>query len=234
MASGAEQEVGPGQPGGRPAQVTTIRKAIVIGAVVALLVGGASSLATARLTDRQSDLDEQGAEITQLASRVGQQEGQIAQLANQVDTLEAEKASREEQLSQILNPTPAPAPTALLSANWVARAFPESLYISVCVEIENTSTSASLAYAETQFSAVDRDNFVYPHNADYPMRLTPLGSGQLSPGQKARGELMFHVPVDAVLTRLVFVWNAGSGATFPEIAVDLPAALTFYSSNSVC
>jgi hypothetical protein len=115
--------------------------------------------------------------------------------------------------------------------SWAARAFPGSLYVSVCVVIENASESFNISYSEPQFSAIDSDNFVYPFNADYPMRLTPLGSGQLSPGLKARGEVMFHVPVEAVLTTLV--WNTGFEAT-PQIAVVLPTLLTFYSSDSSC
>lgn len=129
------------------------------------------------------------------------------------------------------SPTPAPAPAGLLTVDWVARAYPGSYDISVCVVIENTSESVSISYSEFQFSAIDGENFVYPFNASYPMRLSPLMSGQLSPGQKARGEVMFHVPPDVVLTGLV--WNVGFEAT-PEISVGLPTALTFYSSNSSC
>jgi cell division protein FtsB len=244
MASDVEGEVDPTQPHDRrPAQVTTIRKAILIGALVALLVGGASSLATARLTDRQSDLDEQRAEITQLVTQVSQQEAQIARQASQagegpelvdrlnaqiaaleeqVQALEAEKTRLEQQLSQILNPATGPAPTALLTAIWVQRPFPYVRDYFVCVEIENTSDSdLSISYGSSQFSAVDGDNFAYPSRQvtpGYGPQYTLLMGGQLTPGLKSRGMVWFDVPEQAVLTRLV--WNAGFGET-PEIAVDL-------------
>jgi cell division protein FtsB len=248
MAGDAEQKAGPRQPDGRrPAQATTVRKAIAVGAIVVLLVGGASSLATARLTDRQVDLEEQQAQITQLASQVSQQEAQIAQLTShgaegadevdrlnaeiaalkgQVFALEAEKLSLEEQLSQILNPAPGPPPTAHLTASWVGLYNGYSIATVVCVEIENTSESdVSISYSSSQFAAIDSNDFVYPLKAgsEAPgVRLeTPLSSGQLSPGEKRRGELWYDVPLQAVLARLV--WNAGLGAT-PEIIVALPAA----------
>jgi cell division protein FtsB len=266
-----EQDVDPRpRTGAREAQVTTIRKAILGGALVALVVGGASSLATARLTDRQSDLDAQRAEITQLASqvsqqqaeiarsagRVSQQEAQIAELASragdgadEVDrltaeiaaqqdriyALEAEKASLEEQLSEILNPAPGPAPTALLTAHWVQRYGAGSAETAVCVEVENTSDGdVSISYSYSQFSAFDGANFAYPprlHSPGYSIQLdTPLMSGQLSPGEKRRGELLYDVPELAVLTKLV--WRAGFGE-MPEIAIDLPAA-GYYSYLSEC
>jgi len=271
LASGAQQQVGPPQPHGRrPAQVTTIRKAILLGALVALLVGGASSLATARLTDRQSDLDEQRAEINELASRVTQQEAelalaasrtrqqeaQIAELASRagdgadevdrltaeivaqlerINALEAEKASLEVQLSEILNPAPGPAPTALLTAHWVQRYSVGSTATAVCVEVENTSAGdVAIWYSYSQFSVRDGNNFVYPprlHTPGYSIQLdTPLMSGQLSPGEKRRGELLYDVPEQSLLTKLV--WAAGFGES-PEMAVDLPAA-GYNSSLSEC
>jgi len=277
MAGDAEQEVGPRQPHGKPkAQVTTIRKALIIGAFVALLVGAVSSLATARLTDRQSDLDEQRAQITQLASRVSQQEAQIAELtsqagegAGQVDrlnaeiaalngqvlALEAEKASLEEQLSQILNPAPGPTPTAALTVNWVQPdcgtatdnngvvTYQDCRQNIVCVTIENTSESAiDIYYSYSQFSGIDGDNFVYPPRLPTPgygIRLaTPLTSGQLGPGEKGRGELLYdvqdqapHAVVPSLFTRLV--WNTGFGEA-PEVVVDLPAPQGMYGFTSQC
>jgi septal ring factor EnvC (AmiA/AmiB activator) len=84
------------------------------------------------------DLEEQQAQITQLASQVSQQEAQIAQLTShgaegadevdrlnaaiaglkgQVFALEAEKLGLEEQLSQILNPAPGTRPYSHRSAH---------------------------------------------------------------------------------------------------------------------
>lgn len=98
IADSGEQELGSRRPRGRrPEQVTTIRKAAVIGALVVLLVGGASSLATARLTDRQADLDQHRAENSQLASDVSRQAAQIAQLASQVSQQEAQLAASANQ-----------------------------------------------------------------------------------------------------------------------------------------
>jgi cell division protein FtsL len=273
MAGDAEQEAGPREPDDRPpAQVTTIRKAIIIGALAALLVGAASSLATARLTDRQSDLDKQQVGITQLASQVSEQKAKITQLDSQVSeqkariaqlvspagggadevdrlnaeiaaledkvfaleaaklTLEADKSTLQEQLSQILNPPSGPTPTAHLTGNWVQRAVGRYSGLTdavVCAEIENTSDGdASIWYSSSQFHAIDGNNFVYPYPQYPAVSLdTPLDNGQLSPGEKRRGELLFDVPVETVLTGLV--WNTGFAET-PEIAVDLPAAQGTY------
>jgi outer membrane murein-binding lipoprotein Lpp len=255
-AGGAEQEGAPQLDGPRPPRVTTFRTAILIGAVVTLLAAGASSLVSARLADRQSDLDEQRVEIAQLTSQVSQQESQIAQLAReardgedevdglnaeiealeqQVRVLEAERGSLEEQLSQILNPAPGPTPTARLTAIWVQPyylASTGSAPTAVCIEIENTSASdVSIWYSYSQFSAMDADNFVFPprlHTPGYSIQLqTPLMDGQLGPGEKRRGELLYDAPL--VITRLV--WSAGFGET-PEIAVDLPAVAQFYSPST--
>lgn len=271
MAGANEHESDPRRHlGSRGGQATSIRKAIAIGALVALLVGGASSLATARLMDRQSDLDEQRAEINELASRVSQQEAelalaasrtrqqeaQIAELASRagdgaddvdrltaeivaqqerVNALEAEKASLEVQLSEIMNPAPGPAPTALLTAHWVQRYSVGSTATAVCVEVENTSAGdVSISYSYSQFSVRDGNNFVYPprlHTPGYSIQLdTPLMSGQLSPGEKRRGELLYDVPEQSLITELV--WAVGFGES-PEIAVDLPAA-GYYSYLSEC
>jgi hypothetical protein len=263
-AGSDEQEVD--QPGGRrQARVTTVRRAIITGALVALLVGAASSLATVRLTDRQSDLEGPRAEITRLTGEVSRQAAQIAQLTGQVSqleaqlaqadegtgavdrlnaeiaamkeqvgALEAEKAGLEEQLAQALNPAPGPTPTALLSASWVHRLYPGQIATVVCVEIENTSDSdVSISYSYTQFSAVDGADFVYPPRLYDPpsMRLAfPLMDGQLRPGEKRRGQLLYDVPAQALLTRLV--WDAGFGAS-SEIAVDLPAEKFLVVNNVI-
>lgn len=191
MAGSAEDGGGQHQAqGGQQRRVTTIQKALIIGAVVVLLVSGASSLATARLTDRQSDLDDQQAEITQLASQVSQQEEQITQLEDllgegpvevtalnseiadleqQLEVVQAEKASLEEQLTQFMNPDPGPAPTVELSVNWQQWAV-EGNYFSrirgwvlVRVTIENTSDDdAEVYYSGSQFLAKDDQQFVYP------------------------------------------------------------------------
>jgi cell division protein FtsB len=250
-----EDELDPWQPAGkRPRRMTTLRRAIIAAAVVALLAGGAGSLATARLTDRQSDLEGQRSEITGLTSEVSRQDARIAQLTSQVGqleaelaqpgegtgtvdrlnaeiaaskelvaTLEAEKADLEEQLAQVLNPAPGPAPTALLTASWVHRLYAGDTAAVVCIEIENTSDSVNIAYSHTQFSAVDGADFAYPPRlpaAPSGWVAFPLMDGQLGPGEKRRGQLLYDVPAQALLTRLV--WNAGFGAT-PEITVDLPA-----------
>ncbi|HSL33734.1 MAG TPA: hypothetical protein VK871_08805, partial [Candidatus Limnocylindrales bacterium] len=78
-----EEELDTRQPAGkRQRRITTVRRAIIAGAVVAVLAGGAGSLATARLTDRQSDLESQGAEITGLTTEVSRQDARIAQLTS--------------------------------------------------------------------------------------------------------------------------------------------------------
>ena len=65
----------------RQPRVTTFRKAIVLGAIAALVVGAGSSLATARLTDGRPDLDAQRAENGALVSQLTQSEARNAELA---------------------------------------------------------------------------------------------------------------------------------------------------------
>jgi len=264
---GEVQQGGSRQPrSGRAAQVATIRTAILIGALVAL-VGGASTLATARLMDRQADLDDRQAEIAQLASQVTEQEAHLAQLASQavegadevdrlnaalaaqeqralaaevhVETLEAERASLEEQLSDILNPAPGPTPTALLTVNWVQRATEFSpfgsnkLWVVVNVTIENTSAGeVDVFYSGSQFTAKDDQQFVYP--AVFPtgpffcgavdpgrekILEPPLSGGSLGTGEKAAGDMAFDLPEGGVvLTQLV--WGSGLPGV-DELVVDL-------------
>lgn len=267
IAEDHDQELDPRQRRGRrPAQFTTFRKAILVGALVALVVGTASSLATARLTDRRADLDRQRAENSQLASDVSRQATQIAQLASQVsqqeaqlaasasqagagtqtvdrlnaemaalkgqvDALEAEKSSLEGQLAEIQNPAPGPLPTARLTARWVHRLYAGEIETFVCVEIENTSDSdADVSYSYTQFAAVDGADFAYPPSLGPSNWLDfPLMDGQLGPGEKRRGQLLFDVPAQARLAGLV--WDTGLEGT-PEITVDLPGE-TYLLVNNV-
>ena len=188
-----------------------------------------------------TEVSRQDARIAQLTSQVGQLEAELAQpgegtgtvdrlnaeiaaLKERVATFEAEKADLEEQLAQALNPAPGPSPTALLTASWVHRLYPGETATVVCVEIENTSDGdSSIAYSYSEFSAVDGADFVYPPRLSNPPSswvAFPLMDGQLRPGEKRRGQLLYDVPAQALLTRLV--WNAGFGAT-PETTVDLPA-----------
>lgn len=260
--------------GTRQPRVTTFRKALVLGAIAALVVGAGSSLATARLTDRQPDLEAEGAENSGLVSQVTQSEARnaelagevsqskvrIAQLAGQVSALETrlaqsisqagegtasvdrlnaevatlkgqisalegEKARLEKRLSEVLNAGSDSAPSALLKAKWVRR-YVWSTPTAVCIEIANPSDAdANISYAYSQFTVVDGGRFVYPprlHTPGYSIQIdTPLLYGDLNPGEKRRGQLLFDVPVDSVLTKLV--WDAGI-ADVPSVTVDLPAA----------
>lgn len=87
-------------PGRRQQKVTTVRKAIIFGALAALLVGAMSSLATARLTDRQSDVDVQLAENTRLSSQVSQLDAHIAALTSQMSQVEAQLAQSASQAGE--------------------------------------------------------------------------------------------------------------------------------------
>jgi len=248
----------------RPPPVTTVSRAVVIGALAALLVGVGSSLATARLTDRQPDIDEQRAEIAELTSRVSEQEAEIGRLTGepvgsgdpggaggdvdrlnveisdlrdqlaavedqkdsfeeQVSVLQAENANLDEQLLQFLNPDSGPLPTAVLTVRSVRHWLPGEGPFIACVEIENTSTAdVDLFYSYSQFSAADGDNFLYspaPHMPGFQLN-HPLMDGQLSPREKARGELLFNVPQGVALDRVD--WNIGFGDP-PEISFELPA-----------
>jgi cell division protein FtsB len=194
-------------------RVTTIRKALIIGAATALLVSGASSLATARLADRQSELDEQRAEIAQLASQVAQQEAQIVQLEDllgegpvevaalnseiadlrqQLEVVQADKATLEEQLSMFMNPDPGPTPTLDIEVNWMQWAV-ESIpwsglkgWALVKVTIENTSDEdVDFYYSGSQFIARDDQQFVYP--AAFP-------TGYFSCGAISDGRTKFLQP----------------------------------------
>ena len=258
----------------RQPRVTTFRRAIVLGAIAALVVGAGSSLATARLTDRRPDLDAQRAEnsalvsqVTQsdarnaeLAGEVSQSKVRIAQLAGQVSALEtrlaqsisqtgegtasvdrlnsevatlkgqisaleSQKARLEKQLSEVLKAGSGSAPSALLKAKWVRR-YLYRTPTAVCIEIANPADAdANISYAYSQFTVVDGGRFVYPprlHTPGYSIQIdTPLLYGDLNPGEKRRGQLLFDVPVESVLTKLV--WDAGI-VGLPSVTVDLPAS----------
>jgi len=260
-------------PATRQPRVTTFRKAIVLGAIAALVMGAGSSLATARLTDRQPDLEAQRAENAQLVSQmsesearnaalageVSQSEARIARLAGQVkaletrlaesisqagegtasvdrlnaelatlkeriSTLEGEKARLQKQLSEVLNAGSKSATSTLLKAKWVRR-YGYGTPTAVCIEIANSADAdANISYAFSQFTAVDGGRFVYPprlHTPGYSIQIdTPLLYGDLNPGEKRRGQLLFDVPVGTGLTKLV--WDMGEG--MPSVTIDLPAS----------
>lgn len=236
-------------------------------------MGAGSSLATARLTDRQPDLEAQRAENAQLVSQmsesearnaalageVSQSEARIARLAGQVkaletrlaesisqagegtasvdrlnaelatlkeriSTLEGEKARLQKQLSEVLNAGSKSATSTLLKAKWVRR-YGYGTPTAVCIEIANSADAdANISYAFSQFTAVDGGRFVYPprlHTPGYSIQIdTPLLYGDLNPGEKRRGQLLFDVPVDTGLTKLV--WDMGEG--MPSVTIDLPAS----------
>lgn len=260
-------------PATRQPRVTTFRKAIVLGAIAALVMGAGSSLATARLTDRQPDLEAQRAENAQLVSQmsesearnaalageVSQSEARIARLAGQVkaletrlaesisqagegtasvdrlnaelatlkeriSTLEGEKARLQKQLSEVLNAGSKSATSTLLKAKWVRR-YGYGTPTAVCIEIANSADAdANISYAFSQFTAVDGGRFVYPprlHTPGYSIQIdTPLLYGDLNPGEKRRGQLLFDVPVGTGLTKLV--WDMGEG--MPSVTIDPPAS----------
>jgi uncharacterized protein DUF4352 len=253
----------PGAPGGRPpgprpaTGEVTVRRAIIIGTLFALLVGGVSSLATAQLAgqppDQSADLNRLNAEIDALKAAASAAEVAAASLearasaaeleaANlgvrasaaeeQVATLESENASLQEQLSQLVNPPSGPSPTADLTVNWMRNLTPSSEEVVVCVTIENTSDNgASLFYSEFQFSALDAGSFVYPPVVNPSFLSVPLMSGELRPGESRRGELPYVIsPQAQPLVRLV--WHTGYEET-PEIALDLPKA-GVYDNDDLC
>ena len=245
----------------RQPRVTTFRRAIVLGAIAVLVVGAGSSLATARLTDRQPDLEAQRAEnsalvnqvrqsearnaalagevsqsearIAELAGEVGALETKLAQsisqagegtasvdrltaevatLKGQISTLEGQKARLEKQLSEVLNAGSGSAPSALLKAKWVRR-YLYGTPTAVCIEIANPADAdANISYAYSQFSAVDGGRFVYPprlHTPGYSIQIdTPLLFGDLNPGEKRRGQLLFDVPVDRSSPSLSGTWGS--------------------------
>lgn len=198
---------GPGDvqtEGRRPARVTTIRMVIVVGVLAALVAGGAGSVATARLTDRQSDLDDlashvsdQAAQIAQLSSQAGEGaaevdrlNAEIVLLNGKIFDLEATKLSLEDQLSHNLEPAPGPTATAALTVNWIeiateGRAYgPNKSWVVLNVTIENASEGeVDVFYSGSQFTAKDAQNFVLP--AAFPAG--PLSCG---PPEHARNQLL--------------------------------------------
>ena len=117
------------------------------------------------------------------------------------------------------------APTTLLKAKWVRR-YVYGIPTAVCIEIANPADAdANISYAYSQFSAVDGGRFVYPprlHTPGHSIQIdTPLLYGDLNPGQKRRGQLLFDVPVGSGLTKLV--WDMGIEGV-PSVTVDLPAS----------
>lgn len=184
---------------------------------IAQLRGQVSAL-EARLAESASQAGEGTAAIDQLNA-------QVATLQGQISALEGDKARLEKQLSEVLNAGSDSAPSALLKAKWVRR-YVWSTPTAVCIEIANPADAdANISYAYSQFTVVDGSRFVYPprlHTPGYSIQIdTPLLYGDLNPGEKRRGQLLFDVPVESVLTKLV--WDMGI-EDLPSVTVDLPAA----------
>jgi len=231
MTPDAQQGGGSARSDAKPrARVTTVRKAVIIGTLVALLTGGLSSLVTAQLIGQpaaggNADIDRLNAEIAAL-------EDLASTALERVRALEGERPSSNEQPSVVPNPTPGPSPTALLTVNWVRNLNVDSEEIVVCVTIENTSDGAtSIFYHDSQFTAFDGGNFVYPPVVNPYFLSVPLQGGELRPGESRRGELPYVIsPQAQPLVRLV--WDTGFEG-MREIAVDLTAA-GVYDNNDLC
>jgi hypothetical protein len=235
----------------------SLQNAIVIGTVVALVVGVISSLATVQLIgtppDRTAEIEGLNAEVASLEAeasiaavqvadleaeasaaerQIASLEAQASAAEEQVTSLETENAALQEQLAQLLNPPTGPSPTGELTVNWVRNLRADSEEVIVCVTIENTSTNgASLFYAEFQFNALDAADFVYPPVVNPFFLSVPLQGGELLPGQSRRGELPYVIsPGAQPLTRLVWDLNVeGTG----DITVELPAP-GVYDNDDVC
>jgi len=231
MTSEAQQGGGPGRSDARPqARLTTVKTAVIIGTLVALLIGGLSSLVTAQLIGQPAAGG--NADIDRLTAEIAALEELASTALERVRALEAEHASPNEQSSVGPNPTPGPPPTALLTVNWVRNLNVDSEEIVVCVTIENTSDgTTSIFYNDSQFTAFDGDNFVYPPVVNPYFLSVPLQGGELKPGESRRGELPYVISSHAQpLVRLV--WGTGFEG-MAEIVVDLPAA-GVYDINDLC
>jgi hypothetical protein len=209
--------------------VTTVRTAVIVGTLVALLAGAVSSLVTVQLIGPPGDGT---ADIHRLEAEIASLEDLASDALSRIADLEAEQASPSPPVSEVPNPTPGPSPTVLLTVNWMRNLSPDSSEIVVCVTIENTADSAaSVFYSDSQFTAFDADDFVYPPVINPYFLYTPLAFGELRPGQSRRGELPYVISQQAQpLTRLV--WNTGF-ENMPEIAVDLPAPAA-YDMQDLC
>jgi len=230
MTPDAQQGGGSGKSDAKPqARVTTIRKAVIIGTLLALLIGGLSSFVTAQLIGQPGGVN---ADIDRLNAEIAALEDLASAALERVKALEAENASPNEQPTEVPNPTPGASPTALLTVNWVRNLNVNSEEIVVCVTIENTSDGdASVFYSDSQFSAYDGDDFVYPPVINPYFLSVPLLGGALRPGESRRGELPYVIsPQAQPLVRLV--WSTGFEGT-PEIVVDLPPA-GVYDNNDLC
>jgi outer membrane murein-binding lipoprotein Lpp len=259
---------------GTPQPPTSLRRAVIVGGLIAILVGATSGLVTARLTDRVPELASQRAEIARLtadldagnerieelvaevdaasdsedidrlSAEVAGLETQVAGLERQVEDVTADRQRLEGELAVALNPSPAaepappPAATAVLAARYVKRHGGGENTV-ICIGIGNTSTDPlDIGFSYSQFTVVDGDNYVYTarlHTPGYSTQLpTPLLYGQLAPGERARGQLLFSMPVGATPARLI--WSTDF-ATPSEITIELPevsAGYEQYSGASKC
>ena len=182
---------------------------------IAQLAGQVSALES-RLAETISQAGEGTASVDRLNA-------EIANLKSQITALEGDKARLQKQLSEVLNAGSDSTPSTLLKAKWVRR-YGYSTPTAVCIEIANPADAdANISYAYSQFSAVDGGRFVYPprlHTPGYSIQIdTPLLHGDLNPGEKRRGQLLFDVPEASVLTKLV--WDMGIEGV-PSVTVDLP------------
>ena len=230
MTHDAQGGGGSGHPDAKPqARVTTVGTALVIGTLVAMLVGGLSSLVTAQLVGQPAGGN---ADVKRLEAEIAALEDLASTALERVKALQAEGASPGEQPSVAPNPTPGPSPTARLTVNWVRNLNVGSEEIVVCVTIENTSTgTTSIFYGDSQFTAYDGGNFVYPPVVNPYFLSVPLQGGELGPGESRRGELPYVIsPQAQPLVRLV--WGTGLEG-MAEIVVDLPSA-GVYDNNDLC
>jgi hypothetical protein len=181
-----------------------------------------ASVYAVAVDELQTTASAQAATIDGLTAEMTALEEQSAADATRLEEIQAEKAALEEQLDQLLNPPAGPIPTATVEAFWMRRYGTTS--VAVCVELANTTDAdVDLYYSYAQFSGADAKGFVYPsrlHTPGYGIELTtPVRDGTMGPGERRRGELLFEVPTDERMTRLVWA----SGATEPpEITINLP------------
>ena len=225
------------------------QRSILIAVAVAIVAAAIASGVTAQVTSNQGALEDRDNQLAELRAQASAHAATVGELraaasdqaavidglnaqvtalteraeadAAQMEQIQAEKLALQEQVDQLLNPPLGPAPTATLKAFWVRRV---SSFVAACVELTNTSDAdIDLYFSSGQFSAVDRDAFVYPSlfvGPGYGINLTtPLRDGSLGPGERRRGELEFEVLVGHPLTELT--WENGATSP-PAITIDLP------------
>lgn len=93
-------------------------------------------------------------------------------------------------------------------------------FLIVTMAVKNR-TESEFANFSAFMQAVVRDDEDYTYSASFHGTGRPLESGQLAPGEVARGDVVFELPEDAAGLELRFDLNAFDFTDFDRVTIDL-------------